>query len=405
MELIKIVHQLRQANGLNERLEILKAESESQQWIKFLKYTYDPFISYGVSAPKRLDFDTCNIDDSMFETFDQLANRELSGNATKEAATRLSTRYGEIPRLVFGKSLKAGVSTTTINKAYPGLIPVFSSMKRKDVPIIEYPVYSSIKFDGCKIFVTVKGGSASLTTSSGLSFNFPGLESQFRHAIDGVYENELTYKEGKVIHRPVITGMLNSLIAGTKTDLNDYFCRVYDWIPLEEWNNKKSAIKWFDRQIYLTDAWGNFDPDGNVKRVEHQLHSDAGGVIKMFEELTSAGFEGTMSRYADDPYMWKRVDRLIKKKSIKEATLMCVGTTPHSNPSKGVVGSLQLVGVVDGKEVAVSTGSGLNKFDINCEPDRYIGKEIEILYNSVTETESGYSLFLPRFKRVTISTT
>ena len=112
--------------------------------------------------------------------------------------------------------------------------------------------------------------------------------------------------------------------------------------------------------------------------------------------------------FVEDVYEFtgdKRTDRLIKKKSIRECVLKCVGTTPHTNPAKGIIGSLQLEGTIVDKNVGqvfvkVSTGSGLSKFDINCEPGRYIGEYIEIMYNSVTTVDGVHSLFLPRYKRI-----
>jgi hypothetical protein len=50
--------------------------------------------------------------------------------------------------------------------------------------------------------------------------------------------------------------------------------------------------------------------------------------------------------------------------------------------------------------IQVKTGSGLSKFDINCEPEMFIGTDIEMLYNSITKTDNGYSAFLPRYKRI-----
>jgi ATP-dependent DNA ligase len=125
----------------------------------------------------------------------------------------------------------------------------------------------------------------------------------------------------------------------------------------------------------------------------------------MFEELIANGYEGTMSRYANDMYIFSRVDRLIKKKSIRECVIKCVGVVPHSNPAKGNIGSLVLEGTINDKDagtvfIQVKTGSGLSKFDINCEPEYFIGRNVEMLYNSITKTETGYSAFLPRYKRL-----
>ena len=409
MRLIHIVHELRLAAGSRKKLDILRMHEDNEMWKKFLLYTYHPHITYGVAPPKMSDFDAVTIDQAMFDEFDSLSAGICTGNAAKSLANMLSTIYGEIPRLILGKSIKAGVSIATINKAYPELIPVFETMKGRDVSIDEYPVWTSIKFDGVKLFVIVRENTTIIQTSSGLEMKLPSLSNEFNSAVFGVYEGELTHKEGKMVHRPIITGHLNSLLAGTKTDVPDYKFRIYDFIPLEEWDSQTSTTPFHTRQKVLESQFTTgFQDSAHIALVDQYLHHDWYSVENMFNDLIALGYEGTMSRYGEDVYVFKRVDRLIKKKAIKEAVLKCIATTPHTNPAKGIVGSLTLEGVITDKVhgeifVTVNTGSGLSKFDINCDPEKYIGEDIEILYNSVTQTDSGYSLFLPRFKRICAS--
>jgi len=406
MKLIQIVHELRVAKGSNKKIKILEQHRDNEIWKKFLLYTYHPYNAYGVSSPKVSDFDAADITDEMFNAFDELNNRVHTGKAAIAMAFRLSSQFGEIPRLVLDRSVKAGITATTINKVYPGLIPTFESMKGKDVPIEEYPVSTSIKYDGVKLFVFVSEIDIVIRTSSGLPLKLRSLSDEFGTATFGVYEGELTHKEGKTVHRPIITGHLNSLLAGTKENIPDYKFRVYDFIPLEEWTSKNSTTTFAQRQAMLLSQFETgFADSAYVEYVEQHIHHGWPEVEEMFGELIKTGYEGTMSRYLDDVYTFKRVDRLVKKKSIKEAVLHCSEVIPHSNPAKGLIGSLVLSGHIEDKLlgkvfVNVNTGSGLSKFDINCEPERFIGETIEILYNSITQTESGYSLFLPRFKRI-----
>lgn len=406
MELISIVHELRIAKGSKQKLKILERHKNNELWKKFLKYTYDPFISYGVSAPKDCTFDLLNIDNTMFDLLDMLVARHATGKSAKEIALSLSTSYGEISRIILGRSLKAGVSITTINKVYPDLITTWESMKGKDVPITEFPVMTSIKYDGVKVFVKVQESGIALYSSSGLEFKLDSLSNEFSTAMFGVYEGELTHKEGKIVHRLVITGHLNSLLAGTKAEIPNYKYRIYDWIALDEWDSRESKTQWWIRQKLLKSQFETgFQDSANVTLVEQHFHDSLKEVIDMFESLTTDGYEGTMSRYATDVYAFSRVDRLIKKKSIRECVVKCVGIIPHSNPSKGNIGSLILEGIVTDKDagtvfIKVKTGSGLSKFDINCEPEMFINKDVEMLYNSITKTENGFSAFLPRYKRI-----
>ncbi len=409
MNLITIVHKLRKAKGTNAKLDILKQHKNNELWIKFLKYTYDERMSFGVSAPNTYDFDTVKIDNHMFDEFDCLAKRKdgYTGNKAKTVVKLLSSVYGEISRLVLARSVKAGISAKTINKAYPNLIEIFESLKGKDVPIIQWPVESSIKYDGVKVFTEVRESGITLRTSSGLPFILKSLITEFESAAYGVYEGELIYKEGKIIHRPKINGMLVSLLAGTKDDITDYSYMIYDCMSLNEWDSQVGTLSFKERQSLLDSQFKlGFQDSFFVKRVEHLTLLNIKEVEEFFEYLISLGYEGSMHRYAEDLYEWKRIDRLIKKKSIKECVLLCKSVVPHSNPSKGLIGSLICEGEINDKHVGkvfvnVKVGSGLSKMDIQYSEERYVGEYIETLYNSVTTNDDGsHSLFLPRYKRI-----
>jgi len=409
MELIKIVHELRKAQGTNAKLDILMLHKDNDMWKTFLLYTYDERLSYGVSAPQTFDFDLKIIDANMFFKLDKLISRELSGNDAKNLVTILSHVYGEIPRLVLGRSVKAGISIKTINKAYDNFIPVFETMKGKDVPFGEFPMLGSIKYDGCKVFVEVTKDEVKIMSSSGTEFLWEDLKKEFSTAMYGVYEGELVYKNGKLKDRSVITGKLNSLLAGNLPDMSFCYFKIYDFIELSDWVTKQGTISFINRHFSLKAQFETgFQDSAIVKLVEQHVMMLQKDAEKFYEELILSGYEGAMYRYSEDVYMWtgeKRTERLNKKKSIRSCILTCVGVKPHSNPHKGIVGSLILEGTIVDKLVGevfvkVSTGSGLSKFDINSEPERYLGEQIDMSYNSVTKTENGRSLFLPRFKRI-----
>ena len=81
MNLIDIVHRLRLAKGSNAKLRILQNHKDNELWKKFLFYTYDMRITYGVSAPSTFDFDEADVDEVMFGRLDELRFRQITGNA------------------------------------------------------------------------------------------------------------------------------------------------------------------------------------------------------------------------------------------------------------------------------------------------------------------------------------
>lgn len=409
MSIISIVHELRKTSGTRGKLRILEKHKDNEIWKKILLATYDERITYNVSSPNSLEFDESPIENDFFESLGKLSTREVSGNAAKQLALEMSDKYGEIFRLVLNRSIKAGISSTTINKAYPGLITVFKSMKGLDVPIEEFPVKSSVKFDGVKVFTFVRPEGITLTSSSGAEFVLTSLINEMSNATHGVYEGELINREGKQCHRTSISGSLTSMLCGTKTELENYQYSIYDYVPLEEWDNRVGILSFLERQEFLTSIFQTSIQDSMyVKQVNHIDHYTIEEVEQYFEELVSNGYEGSMHRYDEDEYVWKRVPRLIKKKTIKECVLTCNEVIPHTNPSKGQIGSLVCSGEILDKDlgkvyVEVKVGSGLSKFDIQRSPEYFIGEKIEVLYNTVIESNGKFSLFLPRFKRIASS--
>jgi len=408
-EPIRIVHELRRARGTNRKLEILEEHKDNEIWQRVLQYTYDGRISYGVSPPHNVNFDATEIDEGFFLSLDRLANREVTGHQAKVGVMTLSEKYGDIIRLVLGRSLKAGVSVTSINKVMPGLIFQFKTMKGVDTPIPSYPVLASTKYDGVKVFVYVMNEGIQLLTSSGALFRLYALENEFRNSSFGVYEGELVKNLGTQEERSYITGLLNSLLAGNKRDTIKFKYRPYDFLTWTEWENKVGINPFSARYSMLHQNHEQTIGDSAFVFPVEQVNIKTKEAFEvMFDGHISAGYEGLIARYSTDVYEWtgdKRTDRLIKKKAIQEAVLRCIDYTPHSNPNKGYVGSLFCEGFVIDKTygkvfVTVNVGSGLGKKEIMTPPDMFIGEYIEIMYNSATETEDGYSLFLPRFKRI-----
>ncbi len=98
-------------------------EAEKGLFREVLRLAYDPFIVFGI-LPKAEDAGTVEL---MFDEVDtleflsKLNNRELTGNAAREAPrsqlAQLSEKSGELLIRILRKDLRAGFSDATINKS------------------------------------------------------------------------------------------------------------------------------------------------------------------------------------------------------------------------------------------------------------------------------------------------
>jgi DNA ligase-1 len=403
--MMNIVHQLRLAKGTNRKLEILERNQGAfeGQWQRVLLAMYDTSINYYVSAPKDHTFVSDEDLDvpSMLFLLGELASRTYTGNAARSAATEGSEDYGEIFRLVLDGSLKAGVSTKTINKAYPGLIPVFPVMLAKDVHIADWPVMASTKYDGVRVLAFVNPDKVVLKTRQGKEVRIDSLTGAMMRLPTGVYDGELVDGDGKMVGRSTISGAVTKCIRGTKNDISGYTFCIFDYVLTQEWHLTKTHRPYITRYAEVCRHVGDARLS-NVIVAEQNLLYNQTQVDSEYGMLLARGYEGMILRYGQDPYIWDRTPKLIKKKAIKECTLRCIGVKMGTGKYEGLIGSLHCEGTVEGHEVKVSTGSGLSDADRENSEDYFVNKIIEAKYNDVVRAKGAeyYSLFLPRFKRI-----
>jgi len=405
--MINIVHKLRLAKGTNRKLTILIKEKDNEDWKTILKAMYDTSINYYISSPSDNSFISRSFTaKDIIDHLEWLSSRTVTGNDARAHALEGSRQFGEIYRLVLGGSLKAGVSITTINKAYPGLIPQFKVMLANDVPITHFPCIASTKYDGVRLlaFVSDAVDSAGITQSmvklvlrSGKQIHIKSLEYEMSKQPPGVYDGELVAGDGLQEGRTKITGSVNRCLKGGATDIKDYTFCIFDYLLHEEWAAEVSG-PYIERVQELNKMTQN----SKVRIADMYTMGSIDHVNELYAQKLAAGYEGLIIRQTYDPYEWKRSNKLIKKKAIFEGVLECYDTTEGTNKYEGMIGALMLRGTIDDKDILVKTGSGLSDHDREMPPQHFIGKDIEMLYNDITRAKdaSHYSLFIPRFKRV-----
>ena len=408
--MIRIVHDLRKARGSILKIQVLEREKLNEPWLNYLKAMYDTSLNYYVSTPSDMTFrEHCDIP-GMLMAAKNLSDRTYTGNQARRYALQCSKVYGELFRLILKGSLGAGVSTTTINKVYPGLIPEFKVMLARDVEVPTYPVLASTKFDGVRVIAIVRDAAdtkdftaVQLFTRAGKSLYIESLVNSMADLPVGVYDGELVHGNGLVEGRTKITGDVNRCLKGTAVDIKNYTYCVFDYLGIAEWYAQKSLTTYSDRYLELMEALVNVK---YVTLVDQKLIHNLDAVNSMFEDKVNKGYEGLILRYPDSAYEWKRTNNLIKKKSLRDIILECVDVTEGTGKYEGMIGALVCEGITKDStgliHIKVKVGTGLSDFDRERDPSDYIGSRIEVFYNEIVIAESAddHSLFLPRFKRI-----
>ncbi len=402
MNYLKRVRMLRMIRGTTAKLTFLRKFIDDKDWKEYLVFVYQPSINYRCSAPSDV---TVNEDPDMRQLLNALQDTVSSGfNGNKQRSLTLaySRTFGELYRLALGRSLKAGVSITTINKAYPKLIDEFKVMLAENVPIdeIKLPALASIKFDGLRLILMKKRSSITLVTRAGKAIVINSIIKDAESLADGVYDGELVFAEGKQVGRTKITGAANKCLLGTACDIPNSIFRVFDYIGTGDFANRLCSTPYKERYKALF-ASGILRCENIAIVAQTQVKTHA-QIRSQYAAAYASGYEGLIIRYKKDPYVWQRSKKLIKIKAKKHTILTCVGTTEGNGKYEGMIGALICEGTVSGKEVHVKLGTGLSDHDREQAPEHYIHEEMDVEYNDIVRADKAdkYSLFLPVFKRI-----
>lgn len=144
---------------------------------KVLKWTYDPFITYGIKPKLYETSDKPNLSfrwSIAEKLLMALSTRELTGKAAErevyEVMESLEPRAAKLLFLILSKDLKCGIAEATINLVVPGLVPTFAVMranKFEPAKIKSWPWKIEPKLDGQRNTFLCKDGNGAFFTRSG----------------------------------------------------------------------------------------------------------------------------------------------------------------------------------------------------------------------------------------------
>ena len=409
----------------------------SQVFLGLAKATYNPYVTFGV---KQIP-DTVGIigAENPWQDFNellvQLSQRQLTGHAARDAIQEMAERFDSeewntFCAAVLRRDLRAGISSTTINKICKKTdyeIPIFGcqlATNSEGRPEMKGTKRLEPKLDGVRaLFVIIPNDSGEVTTvcysRNGKVFeNFGHIEQQIHdnfiplvRACTGTDQGR-SLINGFVLDGEVIGNTFQELMrqARRKTDAqaDDSVLNIFDIIPLEDfrrghWN---AQLK---KRIALLDAIRPVvDTMPNVELLPHimvDLDTAAGKdqLERYAKDNVNAGFEGIMIKNMDAPYQCKRSTDWMKWKPTITVDLEVIGVEEGTGRNLGRLGALVCNGVDDGKEITVNVGSGFSDGDRDSywiDSNIIIGRTAEVLCDVITQNQDGtYSLRFPRFVR------
>jgi DNA ligase-1 len=397
-----------------------EAVAGNTELFRGFRAAYDAMVTFGVKKVDTKSGDGRGITaDAFWKVADQLAQRELTGNAALTAVNYLRMNATEAEwngwyRRILIKDMRCGTSDTTINKMAGKvnsdyLVPVFTCQLAHDGANHEGKVSGEklveVKLDGVRVITVVyPSGQVDQYSRNGKELlNFDHIKQQ-------ISKQARLFSEPMVLDGEVMSASFQDLMRQVhrkdNVEASDAVLHLFDVLTLAEFQAGISRHKQLDRSVSLN-MWYRFAADHmpNVSVVGQallNLDTEEGRweFNKINADAITGGYEGIMIKDPAAVYECKRSVAWLKQKPYIEVSLTVQYTEEGTGKNVGRMGALVCEGVDDGRTISVNVGSGFTdrqREDFwNCRVDGHV---VEVRADAVTQNQDGtYSLRFPRFK-------
>ena len=397
-EIIEIINQLRNENSTNGKIAILKGNANNENFKKVLYYTYNNSLQYGFSEKKLREL-LANITqlneitwNNGFDMIEKLASENINNSLRVDVITFLSTKSVEEQDLwiyILTKDLKCGISSKIINKAIPKLIPEFNIQQA--YPLDKYPFKKKEWF-----VLEEKLNGINCSYVNGIMLSRQGKEiinlSHLTKELEQLsfknyyFNGELVrHNEGELTNGENFretTSIVNS-DAEDKTNID---LIVFDLLPLEEFYDGKSKLKYKDRLNQLKQLKQEAEEKGLVHLYIPEIYyeGDDNTVIdKYLDQATREDKEGLMC-IKNGVWKNKRSSTILKVKKFMNADCEIIGYEEGTGRLEGKLGSF----IIDYKGNKVNVGSGYTddeRIEFWQHRDDYIGRILQVKFKEQTK--------------------
>lgn len=414
-EVIKIIEQLQNTSGTNDKIQILKDNKDNETFKKVLEYTYNNNKQYGFSENKLREllnnFDTNCLNEitwnNGFDMLDILSKNNINDSLRTNVITFLSIKDKDEQELwirILTKDLRCNISTKLINKAIPKLIPEFKIQQA-------YPIdkYRS-KLKGWFALETKENGiNGSVLNNQMISRQGKVMEG-FDHIINQLNQLGLDnyYFNGELVRKNVNPTVSNgenfrlttSIVNSDDIDKSNIDFILFDAIPIEEFYEGQSKLKYKDRLNLLKQIKQKSVELGlNNLDIPHIYYEgEDQSVIDKYLDIADKNDEEGLMYIKDCIWKNKRHSGILKVKSFKSADCEIVGYEEGTGRLEGKLGSF----IIQYKDNKVNVGSGytdVQREELWNNRDKYVGRILEVKFKEETkDRKTGLiSLQFPTF--------
>ena len=414
---MSILNELASTTKRLEKEAILTREKDNQLLKRVVFLALDPFTQFYIR--KIPDYkvnwtDTHITLDGLLPYLDELSTRIVTGNNAINHLTWMlehaSASDAAVIERIIKKDLNCGVSDSTANKIWPGLIHQYPCMlasqyDEKLVAKMQFPAMAQLKMDGMRFNAVVRSGKCEFRSRNGKEINLLGhLEQEFVMMAGGrnlVFDGELVVdNEGALLDRQTGNGILNKAVKGTisKEEAKRVRATLWDVIPYDRFVEGVDKESYAVRFRFLQ----SLAHPKTIRLVEHKIVANLEEAQAIFEKYLEAGQEGIILKNLNSPWEDKRAKHQIKFKGEMDCDLRVVGVQPGTGKYEGKVGAL----ICESEDGVIKVAVGSGFVDSQREEIYPIGTIIAVKYNARIKNKAGEeSLFLPIFQEVRLDKT
>lgn len=432
-QVLDLVDSIAATSGKNDKIAMLKACAGSDFLKRVLAAAYNPLVSYGIRNVPERRADAAGVhlfDSETWQVIEQMANRDLSGNAMIDAVDAeinegLSAKSAELFKRIILKDMRAGFSEETVNKVWPGLLPEFpyqrcslpKDAKPEDWSDWEQGHISQEKADG--MFANVDhevSGAVFIYSRQGSMFpmeKFQALALAVGNTLESGTQSHgemLVLRDGVVLAREIGNGVLNSVLKGGEFGANEApIFMVWDQIPLEEVKPKgKYKVPYVRRLSGLIEQLKK-NPSNHVRLIPTKIVKSLKDAYTHAAEIMLRGGEGTILKYRNAIWKDGTSKEQVKLKLEFTVDLKIKEVVPGRDNTKnaGRAGSLKCVTSDNLLEVDVAIKGEAMRDSVDANPQDWIDRIMPVTANLVllpSESNKLHSLFLPRFAEASYRT-
>ena len=405
-EIKNIIKDLQNTPGTNDKINILKNNSDNILLKKVLEYTYNPSKKYGVSEKvlNTVSSDRTSSKD-IFELLDILASNNIN-NSLREgigAFKNANIDNWDLYEKMILKDLRCNISSKTINKVWKDLIPTSETgidvkcMLASKFDFEKPPIgkmFITEKLDGIRVWSIIdEVGNVELYTRQGkLIEGCKHIEMEISSLglTNIIFDGELlaTNCDYENVYKETIKRAKN------KNEVkNGLAFHIFDIITMEEYKDKTGVKRYSERRNVLNTILEN-----EFVKIVPVLYegNDVNEVLSILDKYRENGAEGLMCNI-DKVYEFKRSKGCLKLKVMQTCDLEIIGFQEGTGKYKNMLGAL----IVDFKGNQVGVGTGLSDEDRKfIWENRYslLGRVVELRYFEITKDKNGIeSLRFPAF--------